>query len=146
MQEPEKPDPPNKPDPYGTNLSPPARYAYLALGWAFVGLGAIGAFLPVMPTVPFLLVAAWAFARSSERWHHWLYSNPRYGPYLVAWDSYGVIPRSAKILAIVMMTSGWAFVTVFVAESWRLPVALGVIHLAVGTYIVTRPSEPPPTP
>ncbi len=131
------------PDPDELNLSPLARHALFALGWVFVGLGAIGAFLPVIPTVPFLLVAAWAFAKSSKRWHHWLYSHPHYGPYLVAWDKYGVIPMSAKVLSLVMMTGGWAFVTIFVAESWELPVGLGVIHLLVATYIVTRPSKPP---
>ena len=131
------------PDPYDVTLSPVARHVLFAVGWVFVAFGAIGAFLPVIPTVPFLLVAAWAFAKSSKRWHHWLYSHPHYGPYLIAWDKYGVIPISAKILSLVMMTGGWMFVTFFIAESWKLPLALGVIHVAVGTYIVTRPSRPP---
>ncbi|MFN3233346.1 MAG: YbaN family protein [Alphaproteobacteria bacterium] len=133
----------DKTDPTEITLSPFARHALFALGWVFVALGAVGAVLPVIPTVPFLLVAAWAFAKSSKRWHAWLYSHPHYGPYLIAWDKYGVIPVSAKVLSVVMMSGGWLFATLFVAETWRLPLILGVIHVAVATYIVTRPSRPP---
>ena len=124
-------------------LSPLARWTYLGIGWLFLILGAIGAFLPIMPTVPFLLVTAWAWSKSSETLHTWLYSHKIYDPYLIAWDKYGVIPRSAKAMALIAMTGGWLFVTIWIAESWVLPVVLGLIHLSVGAYIVTRPSAPP---
>ena len=60
--------------------SPLLRYAYLTLGWVCVGLGAIGVVVPGMPTVVFLLVAVWAFARSSERFHRWLLVRPCFRP------------------------------------------------------------------
>ena len=141
--DPESLDPTTAPETKIT-LSPLARWTYLAVGWLFLILGAIGAFLPIMPTVPFLIVTAWAWSRSSETLHNWLYNHKIYGPYLVAWDKYGVIPRSAKIWALVAMSGGWLFATLFIAENWILPVVLGLIHLSVGAYIISRPSIPPP--
>ena len=55
------------------------RKLYLATGWLCVCLGVIGAFLPLMPTTVFLLIAAWDFSRSSERWHRWLREHARFG-------------------------------------------------------------------
>lgn len=142
-------DVPDKPAPYhhqnddDITLSPVARWTYLAVGWLFLILGAIGAFLPVIPTVPFLIVTAWAWSKSSKKLHHWLYSHPHYGPYLHDWDKYGVIPRTAKIWALAAMSGGWLFATLVVADSWVLPVVLGLIHLSVAAYIVSRPSNPP---
>lgn len=118
------------------------RYLYLAIGWGFVGLGFIGAFLPVLPTTPFLLIAAWAFSKSSERMHRWLYTHPTFGPYLLVWRDHRAIPTSAKTLAVTMMTAGWVFV-LFTSDRWEVPVFLGLTHLCVGAYIVTRPSGPP---
>jgi len=133
-------------DPAEVTLSPTARYLLLAVGWLFLALGAIGAFLPVLPTVPFLLITAWAWSKSSKRLHRWLYSNPTYGPYLVDWNRYGVIPRRAKIMAIGMMAAGWLSYTVFFATNWWLPALIAAIELAVGWFIATRPSAPPPAP
>ncbi len=134
-----------KDDPAEITLSPTARYLLLAVGWLFLALGAIGAFLPVVPTVPFLIVTAWAWSKSSTRLHAWLYQNPTYGPYLVAWSKYGVIPRRAKVLAVGMMAVGWVAMTVFVARSFWLPLIVGVVEVAVSVFILTRPSAPPDT-
>ncbi|MEN3950703.1 YbaN family protein [Iodidimonas sp. SYSU 1G8] len=130
-------------DPAEVTLSPTARYLLLAVGWFFLALGAIGAFLPVLPTVPFLLITAWAWSKSSKRLHRWLYSNPTYGPYLIAWHKYGVIPRRAKIMAIGMMAAGWLSFTVFFATNWWVPALIAAVELAVGWFIITRPNAPP---
>jgi uncharacterized protein len=73
---------------------------YLAAGLASVGLGAIGAFLPLLPTVPFLILAAFCFARSSPALEARLLNHPRYGHHLVAWREKGVVSRRAKWSAI----------------------------------------------
>lgn len=130
-------------DPTEITLSPTARYLLLAIGWFFLALGAIGAFLPVLPTVPFLLITAWAWSKSSRRLHAWLYGNPTYGPYLVAWDKYGVIPKRAKIMAVGMMAAGWLVMTIFLARSIWMPLIVGVVEVAVSIFILTRPSKAP---
>lgn len=118
------------------------HYLYLAIGWFFVVVGFIGAFLPVLPTTPFLLISAWAFSQSSEKLHRWLHEHPRFGSYLVAWSQYRAIPKSGKLLSVTMMSLGWVYVFL-TWDDWVLPTILGLTHVIVGTYIVTRPSGPP---
>ncbi len=122
---------------------PPARYGLIAFGWLNVGLGVIGAFLPVMPTTIFLIIALWAFSKSSARFHRWLYTHPRLGKPLRAWQAHRVIPIPAKCLALSMMLLSLIFVTLFVAEGWALPVALALVLGSVAAYIITRPHRNP---
>lgn len=75
------------------------RVLWLLLGLTSVGLGLLGAFLPLLPTVPFMLLAAFFFARSSERLHNWLLSHPRFGPPIVDWNESGAINRRVKLIA-----------------------------------------------
>ena len=130
-------------DPTDITVSPTMRYILLAIGWVFLALGAIGVFLPILPTVPFLLVTAWAWSKSSHRLHRWLYRNKTYGPYLIAWNKYGVIPPRAKALAIGAMAVGWLFMTVYIATSFWLPLIVGAVEVAVAVFILTRPSRAP---
>lgn len=127
-------------------LGPVMRLLVLGIGWFFVGLGAIGIILPVLPTTPFLLISLWAFSASSPRLHTWLYTHPRFGPWLVAWSRYHVIPVKAKILAVTMMLGSWLYVTLVVAQTWMLPTMLGVIMITVFAYILTKPSTVPVSP
>jgi uncharacterized membrane protein YbaN (DUF454 family) len=122
---------------------PPARYGLIAFGWLNVGLGVVGAFLPVMPTTIFLIIALWAFSRSSARFHRWLYSHPWLGRPLRAWQAHRVIPIPAKCLALSMMFLSLIFVTLFVAEDLVLPVALALTLSAVAGYILSRPHRDP---
>ena len=83
--------------------SPMLRYGLLAIGWLSVALGVIGIFLPVLPTTPFLLLAAACFARSSPRFYHWLVEHPRLGPWIRDYMSGNGIPLKAKVYAVVLM-------------------------------------------
>ena len=116
-----------------------ARWGLLVLGFTSVGLGIAGAFLPVMPSTVFFLIALWAFSKSSLRAHRWLFNHPKYGPTLQAWHEHKVIPFKAKLLATVMITGSFAYVTIFVATTWMLPVILGAVLSAVLLFILTRP-------
>ncbi len=122
---------------------PPARYGLIAFGWLCVGLGVIGAFLPVLPTTIFLILALWAFSKPSPPCHRWLYSHPRLGRPLRAWHAHRVIPIPAKCLALTMMLLGLVYVVLFVAEGWALPLGLALALGTVATYIVTRPHRIP---
>ena len=121
------------------------RHALMAFGWVNVALGAIGIVVPGMPTTVFLLIALWAFSKSSERFHDWLYNHKRFGPPIRNWHEHRAIPVRAKIAAVAMMTASLAFVALFVAEGWVLPAGLGAVLGCVAIFIVTRPSEPHPT-
>lgn len=124
------------------DVAPPlpalARYALLALGGAATGLAALGVFLPVLPTTPFLLLAVWAFARASPRLHAWLYEHPRFGPFLRDWRDEGAIPRRAKVAAVLGMLLAWHIVFFTVANPW-VPAAVGVCLGLVAAYVVSRP-------
>lgn len=119
------------------------RYSLLAFGWVSVAAGLAGLVVPLFPTTVCLLLALWAFSKSSDRVHDWLYSHPRLGPPLRAWCAHGIIPLRAKILSVVTMAASVLAVALFVAEGWALPAALGALLLAVAAYILSRPHRLP---
>jgi uncharacterized membrane protein YbaN (DUF454 family) len=115
------------------------KHAYWALGWTSVGLGLIGAFVPLLPTTVFLLIAAWAFARSSPRWHRWLRQHPRYGHLIRAWEEHHAMPRRAKRVAWITLALSYLF-TASVLGPLSLGAIIGGICIAgVAIYIAHLP-------
>ncbi len=117
-------------------------YPLLALGWFCVGLGVIGIFLPVMPTTVFLLIALWAFARSSPRFHKWLLDHPKLGHYITDWTEHRVIPARAKVVALALMSLSLAWLWLASNAPMFVNVLVTAILAAVATFILTRPSRP----
>jgi len=115
------------------------RAGWLALGGVFVLLGVIGAFLPLMPTTIFLILAAACFGRSSPRLEAWLLDHPRFGSTLRAWRSEGAIPRRAKAFACVGMTIGFVLFLITAHPHRLLAVAVALAFIAVAAWIVSRP-------
>jgi uncharacterized protein len=119
------------------------RIVWIGVGSGAVVLGTAGLVVPLVPTTPFLLVAAWAFARSSPRLHRWLVTHPRFGPAIGDWQRHRAISRRAK---------GWAMLAIAatVATSLALGVSLPILAVqlaalaCVSTFILTRPDAPPP--
>jgi uncharacterized membrane protein YbaN (DUF454 family) len=93
-------EPSAEPDPVSSG---PLRWLLLTMGFVFVGLAGLGVVLPVLPTAPFLLIAAACFARSSARFYHWLLANRLFGPMIRDWRETRSIPLRAKVSAIAMV-------------------------------------------
>ena len=95
-----------------------ARWLYLALAFVSLALGIGGGFLPVLPTVPFVLLAAWAAARSSPRLLHWLETHPQFGKPIADWRRGQVVHRRAKWLATALMTASAASLLTVLGARW----------------------------
>jgi uncharacterized membrane protein YbaN (DUF454 family) len=116
----------------------------LALAGLFLLLGLVGLFLPVMPTVPFLLVAAWAAARSSPALHEWLHNHPQFGKPLCDWRDGGVVPRRAKWLATFMMSCSAVFMLLWAPPHWGVAVVIVIaVMAAVLLWLWRRPEQQP---
>ncbi len=113
------------------------RPIYVGLGLFFLALGIVGAALPLLPTVPFLILAAFFFARSHPEWAQRLYDHPRYGASLRNWRDHGAIGKRGKYASIGAMTAGIAISWFTIGYPWFL---LSVAALVlVGPWIWTRP-------
>lgn len=115
---------------------------FLVVGWVCVGLGFVGAFLPGLPTTVFLIIALWAFSKSSDRLRWWLWTHPRFGATLRGWHMHRVIPPPAKAAAVVMMMVSVAIIAVS-ASSWMPPAILAAVLAPIAVWIVTRRSAVP---
>lgn len=114
------------------------RYVALILAVFFLALAIVGVVLPGVPTVPFLLLAAWFAARGSDRLHRWLLAHPRFGKMLADWQTQRAIPRSSKVVAVLMMGISWVVMYRRLDSTWGL-VAVTVVLVAVAAWLVSRP-------
>ena len=117
-----------------------SRYLLIALGWLCVGLAFIGAIIPGIPTTIFLIIALWAFAKSSKKFHTWLLSHRKFGPILKNWQSHKVVPKKAKILMVILQIVA-VIMLYFTTKSMPLSVILSVILIFVAWYVVSLPSS-----
>lgn len=123
---------------FGTN-GHMLRGAYLAIGLLATGLAVLGAVLPLLPTTPFLLVAAWAFARSSPRLEAWLIDHAHFGPLISDWRGQRAIaPRVKGLSALVMLAT--LGLGAAVGLSSLLLALQAAIFAAVSAFIWTRPA------
>ena len=125
--------PPTEPVVYVTGFR---RRLYLALGWASVGLAVVGAILPGIPTVPFVVLASYFFIRSSPRTHAWLRRSRWFGPLLRDWEEHRGVKRGVKNTALGLMAVGLV-ITLLVG----LPLAVVAMIVAleiIGLVIILR--------
>jgi uncharacterized membrane protein YbaN (DUF454 family) len=117
------------------------RWLMIGLGWLALGLGVVGIFLPLLPTTPFVLLAAFFFSRGSERLHRWLREHPRFGGYVRDWEAEQVIPPFAKLASTLLMVPsvGWVLLT----RDLPLPLSGGMALTVAGVlwFIWSRPSR-----
>ncbi|MGE5540354.1 MAG: YbaN family protein [Gemmatimonas sp.] len=115
------------------------RLLLAAFGWANLVLGIVGLFVPVMPTMVFLLIALWALSESSAPGYQWLRQHPRFGETLRAWDDRRALPKQAKLLSVSGLASSGAFVAVLGDADWTWSLAMCALLAAAAVYIMTRP-------
>lgn len=115
------------------------RGVYLVAGCAMVALGVFGAFVPLMPSTIFFIIAAWFFARSSPRFETWLKNHRQFGPPLVAWQRERAISRRSKALATAGMTLGYVMFFLTVRPDWPLGLAALAFILACAGFVLSRP-------
>ena len=117
------------------------RALWLGAGGLALLTGIVGIFLPLLPTTPFVLLAAFCFSRGSARWEGWMLNHPRFGPIVQDWRAHRAVPLRAKQFATVMMTIGsvWAAFTLPARVAW-LP---ALCCAAVATWLWRLPTRPP---
>jgi len=114
------------------------RILWLLAGLLAVAIGAVGIVLPLLPTTPFLLIAAFAFARSSTRLNNWLLEHRSFGPLINNWRRDGSIDRKVKRIAIIVILMTPVITWLFGAPLWII-VCQFVVLSAAAVYILTRP-------
>ena len=117
------------------------RLVFLVCGCGCVVLGVAGIFLPLLPTTPFMLLAAACFARSSERFHAWLLAHPLLGATVREWEEYRSVRRRTKWIAIVTMAVTLAASVVFFVPYRPVQFALALFGLMLAIYLHRLPSR-----
>ncbi|MCW2474732.1 MULTISPECIES: DUF454 family protein [unclassified Symbiopectobacterium] len=118
------------------------RIGLLVLGWLAVVLATLGVVLPLLPTTPFLLLAAWCFARSSPRFHAWLLYRSWFGPYLRHWQDHRALPPGAKGKAVVMIVLTFA-ISLWLVDMMWVRVLLLTIMTVLLTFMLRLPVVDP---
>ncbi len=116
------------------------KWLLVAAGTFFVVLGGIGAVLPVVPTTPFLLLAAACYARSSDRLYQRLLDSQPFGPIIKEYRDSRTIPVQAKLIGILMIMCSFSLSIVFFLESVSARSAMALTALAVSAYMYSIPS------
>jgi hypothetical protein len=107
-----------------------------------LGLGALGLVLPVLPTTPFVLLAAACYLRASERLHHRLVTSRTFGPTIVAWQEHGAISPRAKVIAIALILLTFGLTIAFAVEPPALRAGLAALGIVIIIWLARRPSPP----
>lgn len=114
----------------------------IALGWISLALGVIGAFLPIMPTVPFVILAAFFFSKGSTRLHQWLVTRPYLGASVVEWERHGTIRLRVKFWATAAILALFVNTLIFVPVAAWIKIIVTATGLGVLAFIWSRPSAP----
>ena len=111
------------------------RILWIILGFLSIACGIAGILLPLVPTTPFFLLAALAFARSSPRLHNWLVTHPRLGPPITDWRAHGAINRRAKIMAVLSLSAA-------IGVGGTILLVQAAVLCISAAFVLTRPDGP----
>jgi uncharacterized membrane protein YbaN (DUF454 family) len=107
------------------------RTTFLLLGHASIAVAFVGIFVPLLPTTPFVLLAAVCYSKGSDRFHTWLHEHPRFGPMIHSWREHRAIGLRSKIAATLMVAVSITW------SVWRLDAPWNVVALVIGAAVVT---------
>ena len=117
------------------------RIALILIGFVSLALGALGVFLPLLPTTPFVLVAAIAFAKSSDRLHQWLVDHDIFGPLIADWREHGAISGRTKVISVLSMIAILVISTLLSVPT-HVIVIQAIVLSCSAIFILTRPLPP----
>lgn len=117
------------------------RLIWIVLGLSAVALGLVGVMLPLLPTTPFMLLAAACFAKSSPRLHDWLLNHRVFGPSIRDWRDYRAISPKAKRMAITAMAAAFGL-SVVLGLGWKVLAVQAAVLAVMGSWIWTRSNGP----
>ena len=112
------------------------KYILVFLGTLSLALGVVGIFLPVLPTTPFLLLAAALYMRSSDRLYNWLLAHPYLGEYIRNFREYKAIPMRVKVVSVSLVWITLLFCAVYVAKEWWMSAVFIFIAIGVSIHIL----------
>jgi uncharacterized membrane protein YbaN (DUF454 family) len=119
-----------------------SKILFLIAGYLCLVLGFIGAFLPILPTTPFVLLAAYCFSKGSDRMYNSLLQTKLFGPLIIDWRAHGVIPMKAKILSTTMIVLLFSYTLIFVPVAVWIKIIVATSGMGVLAFIWSRPSYP----
>ena len=118
------------------------RTIFILAGWISLLLGLIGVFLPILPTTPFVILAAFFFSKGSERLHQWLLSRPHLGKMVLEWEQHRIIRLKAKIFSTALIIPLFTYTLLYVDVHVAIKAIVLATGVAVLTFIWSRPSKP----
>lgn len=118
------------------------RWSFVLLGHGCLALGVVGLFVPLLPTTPFILLAAFCYSKGSARLHRWLTAHPRFGAPIRDWQRHGMIRPRAKWASTVLIVASLSYPILFKDLPVAAKVVAGLVGVAVLAFIHTRPSRP----
>ena len=122
-------------------MKPLVQYLYITVGWLFLGLGFIGIFLPLLPTTPFVLLAAFCFSRGSTTLHRWLLEQKTFGPMIRDWNQHGIIRLRVKWTSAILIVLMIGYPVLFGPLSRPIKIGLVMVGFGVIGFIWSRPSQ-----
>lgn len=134
--------PPGEASPGEASRTSPAavRVVFAVVGSAALVLGVVGLIVPVLPTTPFLLLAAACYARSSRRLYGWLLGQPALGPIITDWRRSRTLPAGVRTRALLAVVATFA-ISIFLVESWVLRAVLAAIGTILAAFLARIPTS-----
>lgn len=117
------------------------KYTYIGLGWISFGMGVIGIFLPLLPTVMFWIIAVWLWSKGSPELVQKVYDHPKYGEAVSIFMQHGIVCRGAKVAAITSMAISYTILQLAAKPSFAVGLGVAVILLTISIWLISRPEN-----